>query len=403
MLSSETMDRGLIASNEDTHWVPSVVKEKRFANWLANARDWNISRNRYWGTPIPLWVSDDYKEVVCITSIEMLRELSGRADITDIHRDSIDDITIPSRQGKGVLRRIPQVFDCWFESGSMPYASKHYPFERKEQFETAFPADFIAEGLDQTRGWFYTLTVLGTAVFGKSPFKNLIVNGLVLAEDGKKMSKRLKNYPDPELVINAHGADALRMYLINSPVVRGEELRFREQGVKDVVRDVVWETFTARVGWAVCGLLRARESDLGAVCAVAKSTRTGEGEARPPPPVRSPVAGTTQIPELSVPAEDQPLFHESGRSTKVAVQRSSTSCFLRAQVLAALGRDGAISILSFPCPEPDAPRIQVPGHGLFPSGLTFVRGDASLITTGEHSPPSAALRCARLHAPAARG
>jgi hypothetical protein len=176
----------------------------------------------------------------------------------------------------------------------------------------------------------------------------------------------------------------------------------RETG-KDVVRDVVWETFTARVGWAVCGLLRARESDLGAVCAVAKSTRTGEGEARPPPPVRSPVAGTTQIPELSVPAEDQPLFHESGRSTKVAVQRSSTSCFLRAQVLAALGRDGAISILSFPCPEPDAPRIQVPGHGLFPSGLTFVRGDASLITTGEHSPPSAALRCARLHAPAARG
>ena len=167
-----------------------------------------------------------------------LHELSGVL-VTDLHKDSIDHIEIPSKMGKGMLKRVDEVFDCWFESGSMPYAQCHYPFENKEAFEASFPGDFIAEGLDQTRGWFYTLMVLGTALFDKAPFKNVIVNGLVLAQDGKKMSKRLKNYPDPEIVVQAHGADALRMYLINSPVVRGEELRFREEGVRDVVRDVL--------------------------------------------------------------------------------------------------------------------------------------------------------------------
>ena len=194
---------------------------------------------RFWGTPLPLWVSDDMEEIVCVGSAEELRELSGVQDIDDLHREYVDKITIPSKQGKGVLRRVEDTLDCWFESGSMPYAQKHYPFENKEAFEKSFPADFIAEGLDQTRGWFYTLLVISTALFDKPPFKNLIVNGLVLAADGKKMSKRLQNYPPPTDVVDKYGADALRLYLINSPVVRAEPLRFREEGVRDVLKDVM--------------------------------------------------------------------------------------------------------------------------------------------------------------------
>ncbi|KKK24643.1 hypothetical protein AOCH_001747 [Aspergillus ochraceoroseus] len=232
---------------EESHWVPSFVKDRRFASWIQNARDWNISRNRFWGTPLPLWVSDDFSEVVAVGSVQELKELSGyEGELTDLHRDKVDHITIPSKKGNGVLRRVSEVFDCWFESGSMPYASQHYPFENKDQFEKSFPGDFIAEGLDQTRGWFYTLTVLGTHLFGKLPFKNCVVNGIVLAEDGKKMSKRLKNYPDPSLVMDRYGSDALRLYLINSPVVRAEPLRFKESGVKEIVAKVLlplWNSY----------------------------------------------------------------------------------------------------------------------------------------------------------------
>ncbi|KAI9368437.1 tRNA synthetases class I-domain-containing protein [Aspergillus egyptiacus] len=232
---------------EESHWVPSFVKDRRFASWIQNARDWNISRNRFWGTPLPIWASDDFSEIVAVGSIQELKELSGyEGELTDIHRDKVDKITIPSKKGNGVLRRVSEVFDCWFESGAMPYASQHYPFENKEQFDKSFPGDFIAEGLDQTRGWFYTLTVLGTHLFGKLPFKNCVVNGIVLAEDGKKMSKRLKNYPDPALIMDRYGSDALRLYLINSPVVRAEPLRFKESGVKEIVAKVLlplWNSY----------------------------------------------------------------------------------------------------------------------------------------------------------------
>ncbi|KAF8348297.1 tRNA synthetases class I-domain-containing protein [Amanita rubescens] len=229
----------LVANNEQTQWVPQSVGDHRFGNWLANARDWNISRNRYWGTPIPLWVSDDMDEIVCVGSVEELERLSGVTGIKDLHRESIDHITIPSRDGKGRLKRVEEVFDCWFESGSMPWAQLHYPFENKELFERTHPANFISEGIDQTRGWFYTLLVLSTHLFGKAPWQNLIVTGLVLAADGKKMSKSLKNYPDPNVIIDKYGADATRMFLVNSPIVRGDNLRFREEGVREVISRVL--------------------------------------------------------------------------------------------------------------------------------------------------------------------
>jgi isoleucyl-tRNA synthetase len=240
----ESVKEQLLANNAETYWVPSFVKDGRFHNWLADAKDWAISRNRFWGTPIPIWISDDLEEMIAVGSVEELYQLSG-VRVTDLHKEHVDKITIPSKRGKGDLKRIEEVFDCWFESGSMPYAQLHYPFENADRFEKGFPADFIAEGLDQTRGWFYTLMVLSTCLFGRPAFKNLIVNGLVLASDGKKMSKRLKNYPDPAILVDKYGADALRLYLISSPVVRAEPLKFQEEGVNEVVRGVFLPWFNA--------------------------------------------------------------------------------------------------------------------------------------------------------------
>ncbi len=228
----EKVKEQMIAVNETIHWVPEHIKHGRFGNWLKSARDWAISRNRYWGTPIPIWRSND-GELRLFSSIEELEQKVGKT-ITDLHRHYLDTLSFVEN-GK-TFTRIPEVFDCWFESGSMPYAQNHFPFENQEFTKASFPADFIAEGLDQTRGWFYTLTVLSTALFNKPAFKNVVVNGIILAEDGTKMSKRLKNYPEPKAVIERFGADAVRLYLMQSPAVQAEDLRFSERGVELVLR-----------------------------------------------------------------------------------------------------------------------------------------------------------------------
>ncbi len=239
----------LIKNNQQINWIPDHMKDGRFGMWLENAQDWAISRNRYWGTPLPIWESED-GDVICIESIEELEKLSGK-NVSDLHKHFLDEIEI-KKNGK-VYKRIPEVLDCWFESGAMPYASFHYPFENHEKFEKNFPAEFISEGQDQTRGWFYTLHVLATALtMGDQPaipvsqssssFKNVIVNGIVLAEDGKKMSKSLKNYPDPMTIVDQYGADSLRLYLMSSTVMKAENLNFKEKEVSDLRRKVflIW-------------------------------------------------------------------------------------------------------------------------------------------------------------------
>jgi len=250
-MAVEPMRERLVAHNETIHWVPEHVGTGRFGNWLAAARDWNLARSRFWGTPLPIWRCDeDPSDMVCIGSIAQLEQLAGlpAGSVTDLHRENIDPITFPSTKTEGgTMRRVKEVFDCWFESGSMPYAQNHYPFDeaKKQYVENELPADFIAEGLDQTRGWFYTLHVLSTALFDRAAFKHVIVNGLVLAEDGKKMSKRLKNYPDPSEIIDEYGADALRAYLIDSAAVRAEPMRFAKRGVRETVRKIVLPLWNA--------------------------------------------------------------------------------------------------------------------------------------------------------------
>ncbi len=239
----------LVELNEQIHWTPGHVKHHRFGNWLKGARDWSFSRTRYWGTPIPIWRAED-GELLVIGSVEELEALSGRK-VSDLHKHFIDQVEI-EKDGK-VFHRIPEVFDCWFESGSMPYAQNHYPFQKKKFVEQTFPADFIAEGIDQTRGWFYTLTVLAGILFDQPAFKNVIVNGIILAEDGQKMSKRLKNYPEPGIVIDQYGADALRLYMLQSPAVKADDLRFSEKGVELVLRQVMipwWNAYSFFVTYA---------------------------------------------------------------------------------------------------------------------------------------------------------
>ncbi len=250
----------LVDINERIHWVPDYVGEGRFGNWLEGARDWAISRNRYWGSCIPIWECPGGHQV-CVGSIDRLEELSGQRP-DDLHKDVLDAITFPCPEGDGTMSRVPEVLDCWFESGSMPYGQLHYPFDNKERFEASFPAQFISEGLDQTRGWFYTLHVLAAALFESPSFENCVVSGMILAEDGRKMSKSLRNYPAPESIFAEFGADALRAYLLDSPVLRAEPIRFSNEGVRQVVRTVLlplWNTFSFFTTYAVADDLTLEE------------------------------------------------------------------------------------------------------------------------------------------------
>jgi isoleucyl-tRNA synthetase len=243
----------MLNANSRICWVPEHIREGRFGKWLEGARDWAISRNRYWGNPIPIWRCDACEEQVCIGSRSELEERSGQK-VSDLHKHFVDEITFPCPSGcGGTMRRIPEVLDCWFESGAMPYAQNHYPFENREHFEANFPADFISEGLDQTRGWFYTLTVLAAALFDKPAFTHCIVNGLVLAEDGKKMSKSARNFTDPMDVMGEFGADALRLFLMYSACVKAEDLRYSDAGVKEVLKNVIiplWNSYSFFVTYA---------------------------------------------------------------------------------------------------------------------------------------------------------
>lgn len=261
----------MIKNNQKITWVPDDIKNWRMWKWLEWAKDWNISRNRYWWSAIPVWQNEDKTEEICVWSIKELYELNkdfwqiefkdGKYFYTntwkeiDLHKHFVDEILIKNPKTWNTLKRIPEVLDCWFESGSMPYASKHYMWQELEKNSDClvskdrtfkFPADFIAEWLDQTRGWFYTLLILWTALFDETPFKNCIVNGIVLAEDWKKMSKSLQNYPAPELIFDKYWADAMRFYLLNSPVVEAQDFRFSETWVEEVVKKVIlplWNTY----------------------------------------------------------------------------------------------------------------------------------------------------------------
>ena len=229
----------MVRLNQEINWVPEHIKDGRFGKWLEGARDWSISRNRFWGTPIPVWKSDDpqYPHIDVFGSLAEIREKTG-VEVTDLHKPYIDDVVYPNPTdptGKSMMRRVSDVFDCWFESGSMPYAQVHYPFANKEWFESHFPADFIVEAMDQTRGWFYTLTVLSTALHHKPAFKNCICTGLLMAEGGQKLSKRLKNYPDPAMVLDKIGSDTLRWFLVSSPVLKGGNLAVDQEG-KEIVK-----------------------------------------------------------------------------------------------------------------------------------------------------------------------
>lgn len=228
---------------KEINWSPEYIKDGRFGNWLEGARDWSISRQRYWASVIPIWRCE-CGEMQVFGSVADLEKASGKK-ITDLHKFEMDKIEVPCKCGNKA-KRVPDVLDTWFDSGSMPYAQIHYPFENEEKFDKSFPADFIAEGVDQTRCWFYYLHTIATALKSSVAYKNVVVNGIVLAGDGKKMSKRLQNYPDPMQIIEKYGADILRFYLLSSPVMAGENLNFSEKELAEFQRGIfrmLWNSF----------------------------------------------------------------------------------------------------------------------------------------------------------------
>ncbi|NON69289.1 isoleucine--tRNA ligase [Corynebacterium ulcerans] len=239
----------MLELNKDIEWMPAHIRDGQFGKWLEGARDWNISRNRYWGSPIPVWVSDDenYPRMDVYGSLDELERDFGVRP-TSLHRPFIDELTRPNPDdptGKSMMRRVPEVLDCWFESGSMPFAQKHYPFENKEWFDSHSPADFIVEYSGQTRGWFYTLHVLATALFDRPAFKKVVAHGIVLGDDGTKMSKSRQNYPNVNEVFDRDGSDAMRWFLMSSPILRGGNLIVTEQGIREGVRQALLPMWNA--------------------------------------------------------------------------------------------------------------------------------------------------------------
>jgi isoleucyl-tRNA synthetase len=240
----------MVELNQQINWTPEHIKDGSFGKWLANARDWTISRNRFWGAPIPVWRSDDpaYPRLDVYGSLDELERDFGVRP-ADLHRPLVDDLVRPNPDdptGRSMMRRVPEVLDCWFESGSMPFAQVHYPFENREWFESHYPGDFIVEYIGQTRGWFYTMHVLATALFDRPAFRNCVSHGIVLGDDGAKMSKSLRNYPDPMRVFDQYGADAMRWYLLGSSILRGGDFSVTEEGIRDTVRQVLlplWNTW----------------------------------------------------------------------------------------------------------------------------------------------------------------